>query len=604
MSQLNKEFQAKYPNVTIKRVSRSFDDLKTTLRLALSGNQPPDVVQANNGRSDMGAFVKAGQLRPLDAYAEAYGWNDALPRVGALSTRHTGPATARRSGRAASTACRRSVRSSASTTTPRSSRPPACSRRRPGPSSSRRWPRSRPRARCRCMFGNLDKWPGDPRLRHGAGPPRAADAVTQLGFGHQGASWTTPENTKAAQTLVDWADKGYFEPGFNGQGYDPAWQAFSQGQGRLPHRRHLAAGRPAEGHGRRRPASCCRPGRPPAPRRSPPAAPGLPFVGHQQEPAPRRGRGVHRLHHRPARHAGADQDRQPARWPTPRPSRSAADCRRTCSPPSARSSRPTACVPYLDYATPTMPRHPGRRAAGPAGEEGHAAAVPAAAAEGLRRLLLQQRLGAAVTVEHAAPGTVEEARQPPRRRAGGGPPGEPRRVAYLYLLPAFLVYAAFLLYPLARSVQLSLLPVGRAEPRHVGGAGQLRRRRARRGAAGGVRARAGAHGVLRRAARWPSAWRSPRSSTGPRSAGWASSAPWCSCRRSWRWSWSAVAWRRIYAPDGTLNALLSAVGLGSLTRGWLGDYTCALPAVGVHRHVVRDRAGHGAAPGRDGPDLR
>ena len=42
----------------------------------------------------------------------------------------------------------------------------------------------------------------------------------------------------------------------------------------------------------------------------------------------------------------------------------------------------------------------------------------------------------------------------------------------------------------------------------------------------------------------------------------------------------AVAWRRIYAPDGTLNALLSAVGLGSLTRGWLGDYTLALPAVG------------------------
>ena len=79
MSQLNKEFQAKYPNITIKRVSRSFDDLKTTLRLALSGNQPPDVVEANNGRSDMGAFVKAGQLRPLDAYAKAYGWNARYP---------------------------------------------------------------------------------------------------------------------------------------------------------------------------------------------------------------------------------------------------------------------------------------------------------------------------------------------------------------------------------------------------------------------------------------------------------------------------------------------------------------------------------------------
>jgi raffinose/stachyose/melibiose transport system permease protein len=42
------------------------------------------------------------------------------------------------------------------------------------------------------------------------------------------------------------------------------------------------------------------------------------------------------------------------------------------------------------------------------------------------------------------------------QRKSAGPPGEPRRIAYLYLLPAFLVYAAFLLYPLVRSVQISL----------------------------------------------------------------------------------------------------------------------------------------------------
>ncbi|GAA1608245.1 sugar ABC transporter permease [Kribbella sancticallisti] len=42
----------------------------------------------------------------------------------------------------------------------------------------------------------------------------------------------------------------------------------------------------------------------------------------------------------------------------------------------------------------------------------------------------------------------------------------------------------------------------------------------------------------------------------------------------------AVAWRRIYAPDGSLNDLLGALGLDSLQRGWLGDYTLALPAVG------------------------
>ena len=52
------------------------------------------------------------------------------------------------------------------------------------------------------------------------------------------------------------------------------------------------------------------------------------------------------------------------------------------------------------------------------------------------------------------------------RRAAGRPPGEPRRVAYLYLLPAFVIYAAFLLFPIGRAVQFSLydwdgLSVGR-----------------------------------------------------------------------------------------------------------------------------------------------
>lgn len=37
---LNKAFMKKYPNVTIKRVSRSFSDLKTTLKLALSSDNP------------------------------------------------------------------------------------------------------------------------------------------------------------------------------------------------------------------------------------------------------------------------------------------------------------------------------------------------------------------------------------------------------------------------------------------------------------------------------------------------------------------------------------------------------------------------------------
>ena len=43
----------------------------------------------------------------------------------------------------------------------------------------------------------------------------------------------------------------------------------------------------------------------------------------------------------------------------------------------------------------------------------------------------------------------------------------------------------------------------------------------------------------------------------------------------------AVVWRWIYSSDGPINTVLGWVGLGSVARGWLGDFTWALPAVGV-----------------------
>jgi raffinose/stachyose/melibiose transport system permease protein len=43
----------------------------------------------------------------------------------------------------------------------------------------------------------------------------------------------------------------------------------------------------------------------------------------------------------------------------------------------------------------------------------------------------------------------------------------------------------------------------------------------------------------------------------------------------------AIAWVWIYAPDGPLNAALEAIGLGGITRGWLGDFDTALPALGL-----------------------
>nr|WP_300143858.1 sugar ABC transporter permease [Propionicimonas sp.] len=43
----------------------------------------------------------------------------------------------------------------------------------------------------------------------------------------------------------------------------------------------------------------------------------------------------------------------------------------------------------------------------------------------------------------------------------------------------------------------------------------------------------------------------------------------------------ALVFKRIYSPEGALNTLLRSVGLDALTRSWLGDFTWALPALGL-----------------------
>ncbi|MCU1538363.1 MAG: extracellular solute-binding protein family 1 [Humibacillus sp.] len=229
MQRLNDEFQKKYPNIKIKRVSRSFDDLKTTLRLALSGNEPPDVVEANNGRSDMGEFVKANQLLPLDTWAKAYGWNErypasvrqyvsysadgktfgqgnlyGLPQVGEVVGIYYDKKVLADAGVQAPTTWA-DFESSLQTIKDKGAVP--------------------------LVLGNLEKWPAIHVFGTIQGRTTPADQIRELAFGRKGPTWATPENKKAAETLVSWVDKGYFNSGFNGKDYDPAWQDFGKGTG-------------------------------------------------------------------------------------------------------------------------------------------------------------------------------------------------------------------------------------------------------------------------------------------------------------------------------------------------------------------------------------
>jgi raffinose/stachyose/melibiose transport system substrate-binding protein len=73
------EFEAKNPNVKIQINAKDWATAWDTIKLAMAGDNPPDVMQGNHGWTINGALMKAGLILNLDKYAAAFGWNDAFP---------------------------------------------------------------------------------------------------------------------------------------------------------------------------------------------------------------------------------------------------------------------------------------------------------------------------------------------------------------------------------------------------------------------------------------------------------------------------------------------------------------------------------------------
>ena len=197
---LNEAFMEEYPNVTIDRTKRSFTDLQRTLRNAITSDDAPDVVQANNGRTDMGAFVENGLLQSLDGYAEAYGWTERFPEsVRSLASYSDDGATFGEGNLYGLPQVGELVGvfyNKAKLDRARASRCP-----RPPPTSRRRSRPPKDAGELPIQFGNLDGWPGihDFGFVHNQFVPR--DDIRNLGFGREGASWTSEENVQAARDL-------------------------------------------------------------------------------------------------------------------------------------------------------------------------------------------------------------------------------------------------------------------------------------------------------------------------------------------------------------------------------------------------------------------
>jgi raffinose/stachyose/melibiose transport system substrate-binding protein len=227
MKQLNAAFQQKYPNVTINRVSKAFKDMQQTVKLAVSGSNPPDVVEANQGRPIMGALVTAGLLRPISDYAKVYGWNDRYsPTLLALNS-FSQDGKDFGSGELYGLSQMGEIVGLFYNKDKVSTPPKTLDE------LTQQLQDAKAKGEVGIQFGNVDKWPGIHEYESVLGQTADKQAVRDFVFAKPDASFNNPEFTQAASTLSDWVKQGYFNKGFSGTNDVAALQQFAKGNGRF-----------------------------------------------------------------------------------------------------------------------------------------------------------------------------------------------------------------------------------------------------------------------------------------------------------------------------------------------------------------------------------
>jgi raffinose/stachyose/melibiose transport system substrate-binding protein len=224
------QFEEKYPNVTVKRVSKNFDDYMATIKLAASSAHAPDVFQGNEGYSVDQALVKAGLVVPLDSLAQKYGWNSRFGNAETLNPlRWSADGSTWGSGQLWGIAQKAEVVG-------------AFYNKRTlqqlglqVPTTFAEFEASLAKAKAAgippIMVGNLDRWPMGHVFMVLQARFAQAQAIADWTYGRSGATFDDIGTRKAAAVLEQWAKAGYFEDGFNGVSQENAAARYGKGEG-------------------------------------------------------------------------------------------------------------------------------------------------------------------------------------------------------------------------------------------------------------------------------------------------------------------------------------------------------------------------------------
>ncbi|MEW2289250.1 extracellular solute-binding protein [Streptomyces sp. NPDC047841] len=222
-------FEKQYPNVKVDITYKSFDDLVATVVNAASGSNPPDLFEGNIGYAVDGALVKAKLVRPLDDVAAAYGWITGTGASTLAPARWNGSGTAFGSGNLYGMSpisevqgiyYNKALLKKLNLNAPRSLH-----------DLEEALPAVKKAGEQPIMLGNSDQYAATHIFSDLAVTEQKPAAIRDWIGGKAGTSFVTEGNEKAADTMADWAKKGYFGSGYDGLSNEDAVTRFAKGSG-------------------------------------------------------------------------------------------------------------------------------------------------------------------------------------------------------------------------------------------------------------------------------------------------------------------------------------------------------------------------------------
>lgn len=229
LKRLAAEFEEANPNVKVKWTVRDFGSYPAQIKLALSSDDGPDVAIGNLGWSLDGPLIKAGLFRPLDDYAEAYGWDTRYPEVGLRQLKFTEDGKVYGEGPIWGTPYASDVIGwfyngdlldelglDVPTTMDELEAVLAASK------AAGQQP---------IVFGNKDAWPAWHLLYNLIGHYASAEEVAGIVYGDDGATYETDAIKLATEKMVEWKEAGYIRDDINAIAQADASAAFIKGDG-------------------------------------------------------------------------------------------------------------------------------------------------------------------------------------------------------------------------------------------------------------------------------------------------------------------------------------------------------------------------------------